>query len=317
MPMATGLNHHAQIVGADSRDLTVAATLATFLLIPWLALHASAQETNVPPQLAFARIIHGWTNYSTAFNATHDTAAQGDYATVASFYTPAEDVKPLEYAAIFIWGGSGAPNFAPFDYRVFIWSSLSTFIQEPRLGDIATLPFDTPTGGSTTVRDATTRGGRPAYELRFALSNAPVTLSNGHTYLIGVAALADTQRGGELFVPTASHDGPSDVQAGDLVAGGWIYLVNAGGSTIYSGQLATELVVQPVIQSSGLRISRSNQAVKLAWPASAEGFTLEFAFNLSLGTEWFPVEVEPTIENDSHQVVLPVSFTRQFFRLRR
>src|SRR5262249_54434356 len=157
-------------------------------------------------------------------------------ASVASFYTPDEDVKPFEYGAIFIWVGSGSPprNFAPFAYRVFIWSSLSAFIQDPRQGDVATFPFQAPTGGSTTVADATTRGGRPAYELRFALTNSSVTLSNTQTYLIGVAALADTQHDGELFVPTSSHDGPSDVQAGDLVPGGWLYLVNAGGLTVYS-----------------------------------------------------------------------------------
>src|SRR6185503_10737456 len=209
-----------------------------------LASVGAAALTNGAPAVAFTRIIHGWTNYSTAFNATHDTGTQGDYATVASFYTPAEDVKPFEYGAIFIWAGSGAPprNFAPFTYRVSIWSSLSAFIQDPRQGDMTTLSFAVPTGGSTTVADATTRGGRPAYELRFTLTNSTVTLSNGQTYLIGVAALADTQHDGELYVPTASHDGPSDVQAGDLVPGGLLYLVNAGGLTIYSGQLATELV---------------------------------------------------------------------------
>lgn len=290
-------------------------TLLSAGLVPF----AAAVGTNGPPQVAFSRIIRGWTNYSTAFNATHDTGTQGDYATVASFYTPTESVKPLEYGAIFIWLGNGSPppNFAPFDYRVFIWSSLSAFIQDPTQGDVATFPFDTHTGGSGTVPDTTTRGGRPAYELRFSLTNSSVILSNGHTYLIGVAARADTQRNGELFVPTANHDGPSDVQAGDLVAGGWIYLANAGGSTIYSGQLATELVAQPVIQLPELRISRTNHAIRLSWPASADGFELQYAFDLSPGAEWFPVEVEPVEVNGFKQVALPASFTRQWFRLRR
>lgn len=283
---------------------------------------ATAESAHSAPAIAFTRIIHGWTNYSTAFNTTHDTGTQGDYATVASFYTPAEDVKPFEYGAIFVWAGSGAPprNFSPFAYRVSIWSSLDAFIQDPKLGDMAALSFATPTGGSTTVADATTRGGRPAYQLRFTLTNSTVTLSNGQTYLVGVAALADTQREGELYVPTASHDGPSDVQAGDLVPGGWLYLVNAGGLTIYSGQLATELVVQPIPQPPvlpALRIARGNHTVELTWPASASGFVLEYAFDLSPGAEWFPVEVEAVELNGTNQVVLPNSFTRQWFRLRR
>ena len=289
------------------------------LVTLWLVPAAAGGWTNGPSEIAFSRISRVWTNYSTAFNATHDTGAQGDYATVASFYTPAESVRPLEYGVIFVWLGSGnpLPSFAPFDFRVFIWSSLGAFIQDPRQGDVATFPFDAPTGGSTTIPDTTTRGGRPAYELRFSLTNSPVTLSNGHTYLIGVAALADTQSGGELFVPTASHDGPSDVQAGDLVVGGWIYLVNAGGSTIYSGQLATELVVQPIIELPELRIGRNGQTVRLTWPAAASGFVLEYAFDLSPGAEWFPVEAKPEEVNGIKQVVLPVSFTRQWFRLRR
>jgi len=293
-------------------------TLGSLLTFGML-LSTAAAWADGPPQIAFSRIIRGWTNYSTAFNATHDTGAQADYATVASFYTPVEDVRAFEYGAIFIWAGSGAPpsDFAPFDYRVFIWSSLEAFRLNPRQGDVATYPFAAHTGGSATVRDTTTRGGRPAYELRFTLTNTSLTLSNGYTYLIGVAALGDTQHAGELFVPTASHDGPSDVQAGDLVPGGWLYLVNAGGNTIYSGQLATELVVQPISQLPTLRIGRTDHAVRITWPASASGFVLEYAFDLSPGAEWFAVEIEPVEENGLKQVLLSTSFTRQWFRLRR
>src|SRR5262245_42852727 len=63
------------------------------------ATAALGAETNGPPEAAFSRIIHGWTNYSTAFVATHDTGASGEYATVASLYTPAGDVSLCEYAA--------------------------------------------------------------------------------------------------------------------------------------------------------------------------------------------------------------------------
>ena len=107
------------------------------------------------------------------------------------------------------------------------------------------------------------------------------------------------------------------MQAGDLVPGGWLYLVNAGGNTIYSGQLATELVVQPISQLPTLRIGRTDHAVRITWPASASGFVLEYAFDLSPGAEWFAVEIEPVEENGLKQVLLSTSFTRQWFRLRR
>jgi hypothetical protein len=292
------------------------------LLLSALALsHAvgCAREgaTNGPPEIAFSRIIHGWSNYSTAFNATHDTGASGDYATVASFYTPATDVVPLDYAAIIIAGDSPPLDFARFQFRVFVWSNLATFVQEPRQGDVATWSLAAPTAGSTAVPDTQTRGGRTAYEVRFSLTNSPVILSNQHTYLVGFAARTDTQRNGELFVPTASQEGSSDVQAGDLVVGGWRYLVNAGGSTIYSGQLAVELIVAPRINSPPLHVTREGSFVRISWPASAQNFVLEYALSLAPNADWFPVEVEPFEEDGFKQVVLPATFTRQWFRLRR
>jgi hypothetical protein len=147
------------------------------------------------------------------------------------------------------------------------------------------------------VTDTQTRGGRPAYELRFTLTNPPVVLSNQHTYLVGFAARTDTQNHGELFVPTASQDGPSDVQAGDLVVGGWRYLVNAGGSTIYSGQLAVELIVAPRINPPRLHITRSGALLRISWPSSAQNFVLEYSLSLAPNADWFPVEVEPFEED--------------------
>lgn len=281
-----------------------------------VAVSVSAQ-TSGPSEIAFGRIIHGWTNYSTAFNATHDTGASADYASVGSLYTPSADVTPLDYAAIVIWSDTRTPDFSRFQFRVGVWSGLDAFIQEPRQADIATWNFPAPTGGSTSIRDATTRGGRPAYKLRFSLTNAPVTLSNSHNYLIGFAARTDTQGNGELFVPTSNHEGPSDVQAGDLVVAGWQYLVNAGGSTIYSGQLAVELVVAPRIDPPPLYIGRTGGLVRLSWPVSAADFVLEYSFNLTPGADWFAVEAEPFEENGRMQVILPATFGRQWFRLRR
>lgn len=282
-----------------------------------LALHHASGQTSAPPEFAFSRILHGWTNYSTAFNATHDTGASGDYASLGSFYTPATDVAPIDYGVILIGGESRTPDFSRFQFRVSVWSSLDAFVREPRQGDIVTWNFSTPTGGSTSVRDATTRGGRPAYELRFSLTNAPVTLSNGHSYVIGFAARTDTQANGELFIPTAHHEGLSDIQAGDLVVGGWQYLVNAGGSTIYSGQLAVELVVAPRINPPTLRLAHTAGFIRLSWPVSAADFVLEYSLHLAPGSEWQAVDAESFEADGQMQVILPAAFSRQWFRLRR
>jgi hypothetical protein len=290
-------------------------------LVVWSAILVVAPpafaQANGAPEIAFSRILHGWTNYSTAFNATHDTAASADYASVGSFYTPPAEVTPLDYAVVLIWSETRTPDFSRFQFRVLVWSGLDAFIQEPRQGDVATWNFTAPTGGSTSVPDATTRGGRPAYELRFSLTNAPVTLSNGHSYVIGFAARTDTQANGELFVPTANHDGPSDVQAGDLVVGGWQYLVNAGGSTIYSGQLAVELVVATRNNPPTMRIIQMGSFVRLSWPAAARDFVLECSSSLAPDTDWQTVEAEPLEEDGQMQVILPATFSSQWFRLRR
>jgi len=205
----------------------------------------SCASNGVP---GFDRIIHGWTNYSSAFNATHDLGTSGNDATVASFYKPLVDARPLEYSVMVIWGGASnqTPPFDHFTYEVHFWSSLEKFTNTPTRGDVGTFSFPAPTGGSMTVPDAITRRGWPAYELRFCLSNAPLTLTADHPYLVGLLAKTVTRDFDVLYVPTSNHPGDSDVQAGSVVLGGWTYLVDAGGSTIYWGQLATALSVQPL-----------------------------------------------------------------------
>jgi len=270
-----------------------------------------------PAIVGFSRIIHGWTNYSTGFTATIDTdPAFGDFATLASFYTPEFDVAPGEYGVVVVWLGAQGQHFdwSNFDFRVGLWSSLAAFTHSPKTGDVATVFFNAPTGGSTSTRDATTRGGRPAYYLRFYLTNAPVTLRADHTYLVGFAASTFVQDNGELFVPTAPTSGPSDVQAGDLVPGGWSYLTNAGGLTIYSGQLATELFVTPLPQ---LRIHALATQVEVSWPASLNGVVLESTPRLGTLAVWSPVDGAPEGEGSWKKLNLPNSDAAQrFFRLR-
>jgi len=283
-----------------------------------LATIAAPVFTNGPIETGFSRIVPGWTNYSTAFNATHDVGSLGGGATVASLYAPGKDLAPAEYAVVVVWNGSGGQrlDFGVFAFQIGIWSSLNKFIGQPQTPDLARWSFNAPTGGSTTAPDTTTRRGRAAYQLRFALGASGLVLSNGTTYLIGFAALTDTQANGELFVPTSSYSGPSDVQAGDLVTGGWQYLISAGGSTIYSGQLATELLVRPWIELPCLQIRPLNGTLELRWPNWAEDFQLEFSRRLEAAA-WIPLELDVTEENGWKKLTLPTVAAQQFFRLKR
>ncbi len=266
-------------------------------------------QTNV---IAFSRIFHGWTNYSTAFSTTHDAQANGEYATVATLYTPPFDMRAREFGAIVIWYGTGSQrlDFDSFAFQVGIWSSLQSFVANPRTADLAQFDFDRPTAGNTTVPDAITRGGRPAYELRFDLASANVVLSNCHTYLIGLIAIATQSQAGELFVPTAPFDGPSDVQAGNIVPFGWIYLLNAGGMTIYSGQLATELTVDSLGGLPQVGITRTEGELQVDWGAAPPCFQLETTERL--GGEWLP-----STANSNRLLRLPPDEPSRFFRLRQ
>jgi hypothetical protein len=44
--------------------------------------------------------------------------ATADFASVASFYTPAEDVLPAEYGVIIIWDGSSGQQFNAGNFSV-------------------------------------------------------------------------------------------------------------------------------------------------------------------------------------------------------
>lgn len=274
-------------------------------------------ESSPPSEFGFNRITHGWTNYSTAFNITHDSGPDGEYASVASFCTPAVHVRPIEYSTIVIWFGSGGQrlDFADFAFRVHFWSSLDAFIGNPRLGNVASFNFAAPTGGSTASPDTTTRGGRPAYLIRFQLPGASLTLTQCHTYLVGLSAQASSFQAGELYVPTAPYDGESDVQAGNIVPFGWEYLFNAGGQTIYSGQLATELKVQPVGGLPRLDIRRTAAEICLSWSEAASCYTLESCANLDSPPEWSLVTELPAVENGLNQLCLPAADTTHWYRL--
>jgi hypothetical protein len=281
------------------------------------ALPISAADLLFGPEIAFSRIQHGWTNYSTAFLATHDTTS-ADFGTVAGFYTPQCDVTPLEFAAIFIWGGptNQQVNFADFTFQVYLWSGLGAFTNSPKLGDLATFTFPRPTGGSTTVPDAFTRGTRPAWLLRFALTNESLVLTNHLTCLVGVAASADSSRAGDLFIPTSRFAGSSDVQAGNTIIGGWRNLADAGGATIYWGQLATELIVRPVLTDPPtLLIEWREGNVQLSWPAQAGCFNVQMSPDLSSSSNWSTLSATADFIDGTNRLTLPATEQTQWFRL--
>ena len=280
------------------------------LLFAFLAASATAGAA----EIAFSRITRGWPNYSTAFNTTHDPSPNGEFATVGTFYTPPYNVKAREFATIVIWSElpPATISFPDFTFSLCIWSSLDRFIQTPGVGDALNLNFAQPTAIS---RDGTSRGGRPTYELRFALTNTALVLTSCHTYVLGVIARTDATRNGELYVPTAPTDGPSDVQAGNIVPFGWQYLIDAGGLTIYSGQTATELIVEPIGAPPRLQVTSSNSTIRLSWPPSGTCYQLESTESLS--GPWLAVTNEPQITPGEHSTTLPSTNSPRFFRLGR
>ena len=290
-----------------------------FSVLTSLLLVASAYaQTNFAPEIGFTRIQHGWTNYSTAFLATQDSTS-GDFGTVASFYTPLCDVTPCEYAAIFVWNGTPNQqvNFGAFSFQVFFWSGLAAFTNSPQAGDVASFTLAQPTGGSTSVPDAYTRGGRPAWLFRFTVTNAHVVLTNHHTYLIGVAARADSSRFGDLFVPTSSFAGVSDLQAGNTIIGGWQQIVDAGGATVYWGQLATELIVLTVTTPPQLAVEWHEGDVQLSWPGSAGCFKIESTPELRSVSDWSVLDIQPRFFDGTNWLTLSVADGTQWFRLRK
>lgn len=263
-------------------------------------------------EVGFSRIVPGWTNYSTAFDTTQDTGAKAEFAAVATFYKPAYTVRALEFASIVIWSElpPKTADFSQFAFSVAVWSGLGAFIAQPSRGDAWHVPFAQP---SSIRMDGLSRGGRVVYELRFALTNANVVLSNCHTYLVAVIASTDTRRNGELYVPTAPTEGASDVQAGNVVPFGWQYLIDAGGFTMYSGQLASELIVEPLGAPPRLVITHANSMVRLSWPLWAGCYALE---STDAGADaWFAVTNEPVDATGWRSVTLPTAEPVRLFRL--
>lgn len=105
-----------------------------------------------------------------------------------------------------------------------------------------------------------------------------------------------------LFVPNLAQ-GRYDLQV-------W----KAGGSFVSSSEtyaLAFEFFSMP------LDIARSGTNVVLQWPLYPAGFVLESATNLNPPVSWNTNGPAPVVTNNQNSVVVGVTNTSQFFRLRR
>ncbi|HEY9510712.1 MAG TPA: hypothetical protein VIV82_12705, partial [Verrucomicrobiae bacterium] len=65
-----------------------------------------------------------------------------------------------------------------------------------------------------------------------------------------------------------------------------------------------------------LSAQRTNNTVKLAWPASVGGYAVESKTDLNSPAVWSPVGNAITQTNGQNQVIVPPSADHQFFRLK-
>jgi len=73
--------------------------------------------------------------------------------------------------------------------------------------------------------------------------------------------------------------------------------------------------VFPFIEPPRAQIRRVGRVVEIKWPSSVEGFALESAADFS--GAWWPIDDEPIEDDGFKRVVLPITGSRQWFRLRR
>lgn len=77
----------------------------------------------------------------------------------------------------------------------------------------------------------------------------------------------------------------SPTNAGDLIAGGWQYLIQRGGSTIYCGELATELLVKPVSPPLRLQVWLRAGSIQVLFPDTTLSLKIQSAGACSPGID--------------------------------
>jgi uncharacterized repeat protein (TIGR02543 family) len=112
--------------------------------------------------------------------------------------------------------------------------------------------------------------------------------------------------GGDCFPVTALPD-PGYVFAG----WGGDYSATANPLTVTNVQMDTTVIAFFWPAPPAISFQRAGSLLNLTWPANASGYVLESSGNVSTGP-WTPVSGVTT-----NSVILPISSTNQFFRLRQ
>ncbi|MBI3880058.1 MAG: immunoglobulin domain-containing protein [Verrucomicrobia bacterium] len=154
-------------------------------------------------------------------------------------------------------------------------------------------------GGATVIPNTNTTG-------RVGLLLA---LSGTNTFLAGTREVAQLR-----FIVPAEATGLALVTFGDTPA---IRQV----SDPVANELAASYTDGAVTLNGGLptlRIAGTNASIMLSWPLTAPGFELNAADQPGLPTNmWSVVGVLPSLAPSEYQVVLPVTNSHQFFRLKK
>jgi outer membrane protein assembly factor BamB len=160
---------------------------------------------------------------------------------------------------------------------------------------------------------------------------------DGHT----IEAVADTNQ--KLFIASASADGQFRWVIGDsgqtmsralrvmTSDGGRIFVagdVRCGDSLCEPGQLGSfalspvgvdlflARIDDPTTPATELKIAATGSEIRLSWPVSATGLTLESA-DAVLAPDWTVVPPLPVVEGDQYIVTLATASSARFFRLRK
>jgi hypothetical protein len=105
--------------------------------------------------------------------------------------------------------------------------------------------------------------------------------------------------------------------SGLLAAALPLIAADAGGTTIYDGQLATELIVHHSGAPPLLEITRTNNLIRVSWPAAAGCFRLEATESGGASSVWQVVEAPRVIMDGRVTVERPTPSSQEWFRLRK
>jgi hypothetical protein len=135
-----------------------------------------------------------------------------------------------------------------------------------------------------------------------AVSAANIAKWNGHSWSALGSGLGGF--GPDTFVSALALSGS------DLYAGGWFTTAGDKASAFLARAFLPDI--------PELSIGRSGTGFTLSWPsAGTDGFKLEQSLSLGNPAGWIPNSDPVTDDGTIRSVIVPVTASRQFFRLRR